>query len=75
METELAKQAAVHVIPVMWEWGALVGLLFACNLIQAMVIRTLYKRNILIGDLFLKHVQENTALTTEVRDAIRRYKR
>lgn len=63
-------QAFEHVVPIMWEWGALVVVLFTLNIIQGFIIRTLYKRNEKQSDMYLAHVKENTAVTTEVRNLL-----
>lgn len=67
-------QALNHVVPIMWEWGALVIILFLLNIIQGMVIKTLYKRNEMQSDIYLKHIQENTAVTTETKQILQEIK-
>ncbi len=63
-----------HVVPYMWEWGALVVFLLTLNIIQAFVIKTLYKRNETQSDIYLKHIQENTAVTSETKQILQEIK-
>lgn len=56
----------------LWEWGALVVLLFLNNLLWFYVCKTLYLRNTVLADRMLTALVQVNTVMTEIRDELRK---